>query len=213
MGVFGPSGSGKTTLLKVAAGVLATDSGLVSYEGQQLSMMSSDERQRIRRREISCLWSSQPVQGRADVLEDVRLPLLVDGQDWRLADRRAKDALVVCGAENCAGMEMHELSDGERQRVALARALVTGPRLLLADGPAANLSLIEQDEIMALLSSIAREENRAVLVTDVDAEALARAEPILYLREGKLVTPEPISERGQLYQFPSGPTRRASRDA
>ena len=213
MGVFGPSGSGKTTLLQIAAGVLAPDSGTVSYEGEQLTLMSSAERQRIRRREISCLWSAQTGQGRLGVLEHVGLPLLVDHCERRFADRRAREALLVCGAEQCVGMEMQDLSDGERQRVGVARALVTEPRLLLADGPASSLSLIEQEEIMLLLSSLAREAKVAVLVADVDAEALLRAEPIFYMRDGKLVNPEPVSERGRLYRFPSGAERRASGDA
>ena len=90
------------------------------------------------------------------MLDHVALPLLVDGCGHRSAERRVREALLACEAEQCIGMDLRELSDGERQRVAIARALVTEPRLLLADGPASNLSLIEQEGIMVLLSALAR---------------------------------------------------------
>jgi len=213
IGVFGPSGSGKTTLLRVAAGLQAPDSGSVSYDGRRLDEMSRAERQRFRRQEIACVWASQPLRGRLGVLEHVAMPLLVDRRSWRLSRDRAREALLVCAAEHCLGLELDELSDGERQRVAVARALVTEPRVLLADGPAANLSLVEQEEIMLLLSSLAREAKVAVLIADVDAEALLRAEPILYLVEGQLVNAEPLAERGRLYSFPPARSRRAAGDA
>jgi putative ABC transport system ATP-binding protein len=97
--------------------------------------------------------------------------------------------------------------------VAIARALVTEPRLLLADRPASSLSLIEQEEIMTLLHALARDARVAVLITDSDAEALLHAEPVLYLREGRLVNPEPAGERGRLYRLPSPVDRGAALDA
>ncbi len=212
-GIFGPSGSGKTTLLRIAAGIQAPDSGRVLYDGERLDEMSASERMRFRRREIACIWAAQPWQERLSALDHVALPLLVDRRDRRSAERRAREALLACEAEQCAGMELHELSDGERQRVAIARALVTEPRLLLADGPASSLSLVEQEGIMVLLSSLAREAKVAVLITDSDAEALLRADPILYLLDGKLVNPEPLGERGKIYRFPSIRSRRAAADA
>jgi putative ABC transport system ATP-binding protein len=213
VGIFGPSGSGKTTLLRIAAGLQRPDSGTVSYDGERLDEMSPAQRTRFRRREIACVWAAQSWQERLSVLEHVALPLLVDRREHRGAERRAREALLVCEAEQCAGMELHELSDGERQRVAIARALVSEPRLLLADGPASSLSLVEQEGIMVLLSALAREAKVAVLITDSDAEALLRAEPILYLCDGKLVNPEPASERGRVYRFPPARSRRAAADA
>ncbi len=213
VGVFGPSGSGKTTLLRIAAGLRTPDSGTVTYNGERLDQMSTTERTRFRRREIACVWAAQSWQERLGVLDHVALPLLVDRCGHRNAERRVREALLACDAEQCIGMELHELSDGERQRVAIARALITEPRLLLADGPASNLSLVEQEGIMALLSALARKAHVAVLITDSDAEALLRADPILYLRDGKLIDPEPMSERGKIYRFPSAGSPRVAADA
>jgi len=213
MGIFGPSGSGKTTLLRIAAGLLAPDSGTVTYNGERLDEMSAAERARFRRREIACVWAGQSWQEGLGVLDHVALPLLVDGCGHRDAERRVREALLACEAEQCVGMELDELSDGERQRVAIARAIVTEPRLLLADGPTSNLSLPEQEGIMVLLSSLARDAREAVLVTASDAQALLGADPVLYLRDGKLIDPEPMSERGRVYRFPSAGSRRVAADA
>jgi ABC-type lipoprotein export system ATPase subunit len=213
LGIYGPSGSGKTTLLRIAAGLQAPDSGAVIYDGERLDRMQASERKRHRRREISCVWASQSWQERLTVLDHVAVALLVDRSDHRAAERRAREALAACEAEHCAHAELHELSDGERQRVAIARALVTEPRLLLADRPASSLSLIEQEQIMTLLHALARDARVAVLITDSDAEALLRAEPVLYLRQGKLVNPEPAGVRGRLYRLPAPADRGAALDA
>jgi putative ABC transport system ATP-binding protein len=213
MGVFGPSGAGKTTLLRVASGLRNPDAGAVTYNGERLDRMSANERTRFRRREIACVWAAQSWQERLSVLDHVALPLLVDGCSRRSAERRVREALLACEAERYVEMELRDLSDGERQRVAIARALVTEPRLLLADGPTSTLSLVEQEEIMVLLSALAREARVAVLITASDAQALVGAEPVLYLRDGKLIGSEPASEHGRLYRFPAVRSRQAASDA
>jgi putative ABC transport system ATP-binding protein len=212
MGIFGPSGSGKTTLLRIAAGLRTPDRGTVTYDGERLDRMSAAELMRFRRREIACMGLTVQHE-QLSVLDHVTIPLLVENRDHRIAERRAREALLACEAEQCIDMDLSELSDGERQRVEIARALITEPRLLLADGPASNLSLIEQERIMVLLSSLARDGRAAVLITDSDAEALLRAKPILYLRDGKLINHEPMSEFGKVYDFPPAGSRRAAADA
>jgi putative ABC transport system ATP-binding protein len=212
VGVHGPSGAGKTTLLQIAAGLLAPDDGQVSYEGRRLDQLPAGEWKRLHRQEIACVWAPQTPEAGLEVLEHVAMPLLVDGHDHRGAARRARQALAACEAELCAGMMLNRLSDGERQRVAIARAIVIEPRLLLADGPARNLSLVEQEAIMVLLQALAHEANVAVLVTDSEATALIRADPILYLNGGRLVNAPTPAKRANIYEFP-GRSRQAAADA
>jgi putative ABC transport system ATP-binding protein len=213
IGIFGPSGSGKTTLLRIIAGLQTPDDGTVTYRGEALSDMSAVERIRYRRREIACVWASQTHQERLDVLDYVALPLLVDRRGHRRAVRQAREALVACEVDAAIGMELHELSDGERQRVAIAHALVREPRLLIADGPTSSLSLAEQEQVMVLLASLAYEAKVAVLITDTDAQALLRTDPLLYLCDGRLVNGKPMSELGQLLRFPSARSRGAAANA
>jgi putative ABC transport system ATP-binding protein len=212
LGIYGPSGAGKTTLLQIAAGLQAPDDGQVTYDGRRLDELPAGERIRLRRREIACVWAVQSAQAGLEVLEHVAMPLLVDSRDHRGAARRAREALAACEAEPCAGMMLGELSDGERQRVAIARAIVIEPRLLLADCPARNLSLVEQEAIMVLLSSLAHDARVAVLVTDSDSEALICADSILYLQGGRLVNATTAAKPGNVYEFP-GRSRQAAADA
>lgn len=213
MGVFGASGSGKTTLLRIAAGLEVPDTGVVSYKGERLDEMSASARRRYRRREVGCIWAEQPWPAGLSVLEHVALPLLVDGADHRAAERLARKFLIACDAEQSIGVDPDELSDGERQRVRIARALVIEPRLLLADGAVSNLSLVEQERIMVLLQSLAREAKVAVLITDTDASSVLRADPILYLRDGKLASADPVDEMGTVLQLPTAGSRRFAADA
>lgn len=213
VGIFGPSGSGKTTLLRIAAGLEAPDSGAVTYKGERLDEMSEAQKRRYRRREVGCVWTGQPWAPGLSVLEHVELPLLVDGCENRVARRLASKFLLACEAEQCANLRPEELSEGERQRVAIARALVIEPRLLLVDGAVSGLSLLEQETIMTLLASLALDAKVAVLVADTGAGEMLRADPILYLRDGRLIGAEPIDQTGKLYTLPTATSRRSAADA
>lgn len=209
-GIFGPSGSGKSTLLRIAAGLLRPDSGSVTYNGEQLDAMSSAERSRFRRREIACIWAGAAIPDGLSVVDHVAVPLLVDNRDHRTAERRAQEALLACEVDHCSDLQMEDLSDGERERVSIARALATEPRLLLADGPASRLSLIEQEQIMALLASLAENAKVSVLVTDSNADALLRCDPVHYLNEGRFATTVSPAQLGRIYPFPARPAQSAA---
>ena len=213
MGIFGPSGSGKTTLLRVAAGLEAPDSGAVLYKGERMDEMSVIQHRRYRRREVGCVWAGEAWLPGMSVCDHVELPLLIDGCENRSARRVARKFLFVCEAEECADMDPEELSDGERQRVAIARALVTEPRLLLVDGAVSGLSVVEQEEIMALLASLASDAKVAVLVADTGASEILRADPVFYMRDGKLIGADPVDQTGKLYTLPAPTSHRSAADA
>ena len=128
-GIFGPSGSGKTTLLRIAAGLEYPDSGTVTYNRERLQDMAKKERTRLRRRELGCVWAQQRWEDGMTMIENVRVPLLIDNWSSRSATNRAHEVLLACEAERCERLYPHDLSDGERERVAIARALVADPRL------------------------------------------------------------------------------------
>ena len=210
IGIYGDSGAGKTTFLRIAAGRDAPTSGRVTYDGVALQEMSRSERTRHRRREIASVWAAEPWQEHLSVLEHVAMRLFVDRRDYRSAERRARQALLACEAEQCIGMRSEELSDGQRQRVELARALVSRPRLLIADGPSTRLSRIEGKAIMALLGSVARKAGTAVLLADSDADALVGVDEILCLLDGRLVNDAETRELARLYRLPSAASRPAA---
>ncbi|MHB1538059.1 MAG: ABC transporter ATP-binding protein [Solirubrobacteraceae bacterium] len=202
-GLYGPSGAGKSTLLRIAAGLLPPDEGVVRYNGERLDRMSAGERQRLRRREISCVWSAQQGESRLTALDHVAVALLVDGCGHRRALRAAGEALLACEVEQCAQTELCELSGGERQHVEIARAIVTEPKLLLADSPTSTLSLIEQERVMALLACLARDARVAVLVADSDAETLLGCTTLLCLSAGRLIDSTAATEGARVYRLPA----------
>jgi putative ABC transport system ATP-binding protein len=213
MGIFGPSGAGKTTLLRIAAGLETPDSGIVTYKGERMDEMSVEQHRRYRRRELGCVWTGEPWAPGLSVCEHVELPLLIDGCENSTAGRVARKFLLACEADECADLDPEELSDGERQRVAIARALVTEPRLLLVDGAVSGLSIVEQEEIMELLSALAHEAKVAVLVADTNAGQLLGVDPIIYMRDGKLIGADPVDETGKLYTLPTPQSHPSAADA
>ena len=213
LGIFGPSGSGKTTLLRIAAGLEAPDSGSAIYQGERIDEMSVVQHRRYRRREVGCVWAGQPWVPGLSVCEHVELPLLVDGCENRVAGRLARKFLLACEAEQCVELNPEELSDGERQRVAIARALVTEPRLLLVDGAVSGLSVVEQEAIMGLLASLASDAKVAVLVADTSVGEMLRADPILYLREGRLIGADTLDQTSKLYTLPTKTSHPSAADA
>jgi putative ABC transport system ATP-binding protein len=213
IGIYGSTGSGKTTLLQLAAGMGMPSDGTIFYKGERLDRMSARQLRRHHRREVGCVWAGQPWVAGLSVLENVILPLLLDGCDHRVAERSARKFLLACEAEQCIDVHPNDLSDGERQRVAIARALVIEPRLLVADGAVSNLAVVEQESIMALLSSLAHDAKVAVLITDPSARAMVGADPILYLHDGKFAGTDAEAEQAQVYQLPTPASRRSAADA
>ena len=197
VGILGPGSAGKTTLLKLAAGLESPDAGTVTYQGKSLCEMKGSEIRLYRRREVGCVWGSRYLNPGLNVLDNVALPLLLDSNDHRSSELRAREQLAAVDVEHCKSAKPDELSDGELQRVAIAQALVTHPHLLLADEPASSLDLDEQDSLLALFQSLARDAKMAVLITDTDATALMRARPILYLRDGELLNEGSEKDMGQ----------------
>jgi putative ABC transport system ATP-binding protein len=213
LGIFGPSRAGKTTLLRIAAGLETPDSGTVAYKDERMDEMSVAQHRRYRRREVGCVWSGEPWMPGLSACEHVELRLLIDGCENRAAGRLARKFLLACEAEECVDLSPEDLSDGERRRVAIARALVTEPDLLLVDGVVSGLSLIEQEEIMALLASLAYDAKVAVLVADTGAGEILCADPILYMRDGKFISADPSDGRGKLYRLPTPASSPSAADA
>ena len=212
-GVFGPSGAGKTTLLRIAAGLVMPDDGIGLYKGMRMNEMSSAQLRRYRRREVGCVWADEQWAPGMSVREHVELPLLIDRCEAKVASRVASSVLLACEADDCAHAQPNELSDGQRQRVAVARALAVEPRLLIVDGIISGLSIVEQRAFMQLLASLAHDAKVTILVADTGASEILRADPILYLREGQLIGPDPEERPGELYALPDVASRRSAADA
>jgi putative ABC transport system ATP-binding protein len=184
--VMGPSGSGKSTLLTIAGTLEVPTSGTVLVDGVNVATLSSDQRARIRRRAIGYVFQDFNLLAGLTVLENVTLPLELDGMSFRSARPAGSEALERLGVADKAQRFPDDLSGGERQRVAIARAVVGERHLLLADEPTGALDSVNGESVMRLLRAASRHGTAGVVVTH-DAQLASWADRIVFLRDGRMV--------------------------
>jgi putative ABC transport system ATP-binding protein len=184
--VMGPSGSGKSTLLAIAGSLEEPSSGDVLVSGSALPGMTPNQRARLRRRAIGYVFQDFNLLAGLSAVENVALPLELDGVGQRAARASGLAALEELGLAGQAGRFPDELSGGERQRVAIARAVVGDRRLLLADEPTGALDSVNGEGVMRLLRTACKRGVAGVVVTH-DAHLASWADRVVFLRDGRLV--------------------------
>lgn len=189
--VTGPSGSGKSTLLHVAGGLDAPDSGVVRFRGQDVYAWSSHERARYRRRQVGFVFQFFNLVPTLDAVQNVSLPLLLDGVQPAVADRRATELLERLGIGDRRGHTPGEMSGGQMQRVAVARAVVANPPLVLADEPTGNLDSASGVEVLALLKEAAKLNGAAVILVTHDPSAADLGDRKVTIHDGHLLAEVP----------------------
>ncbi len=191
--VMGPSGSGKSTLLTIAGSLEDPTSGEVRVGGATLSSMSRNDKARLRRRSIGYVFQDFNLLPGLTAVENVSLPLELDGLIARKARSSGMAALEELGLLDRAEHFPDELSGGERQRVAIARAVVGDRRLLLADEPSGALDSVNGEAVMRLVLAACRRGVAAVIVTH-DAQLASWADRVVFIRDGHMVdqTSQPV---------------------
>ena len=179
----GPSGSGKSTVLHVAAGLLRPQAGRATLLGHDLASLDEAATARLRRREVGIVLQYGQLVPDLPLLDNVALPLLLDGAELEAGRAAARDALHRVGLADLELATTAELSGGQAQRAAAARALVTSPRLLVADEPVASLDPAGGREVLDLLLAVARSGGGVLLVTHDNLTA-SRADREVRLRAG-----------------------------
>ncbi|MGC9667287.1 ABC transporter ATP-binding protein [Planosporangium sp. 12N6] len=183
--VMGPSGSGKSTLLHCVAGIVPPDAGRIVYDGRDLTAMSDVERSALRRREFGFVFQFGQLVPELTCLENVALPLRLDGVKRREAERRAAGWLDRLEVADVARQRPGEVSGGQGQRVAVARALVNRPRVVFADEPTGALDSLNGERVMRLLTRVAREESTAVVLVTHETRVAAYADREIVVRDGR----------------------------
>jgi putative ABC transport system ATP-binding protein len=183
--VMGPSGSGKSTLLHCLAGIIRPDGGQVVYRDQELSAMSDGQRSALRRGEFGFVFQFGQLVPELTCLENVALPLRLDGHRRKDAQRRAAEWLERLEITDVAGKRPGEVSGGQGQRVAVARALVTGARVVFADEPTGALDSLNGERVMRLFTSAARDSGAAVVLVTHEPRVAAYADREIVVRDGK----------------------------
>ncbi|MFD6425854.1 ABC transporter ATP-binding protein [Streptomyces sp. NPDC060198] len=183
--VMGPSGSGKSTLLHCLAGIVTPDSGSVTYAGRELSSMSDAERSALRRTEFGFVFQFGQLVPELTCVENVALPLRLDGVRRKTAERTALHWMERLEVEDLAAKRPGEVSGGQGQRVAVARALASSPKVLFADEPTGALDSLNGERVMELLTEAARSAGTAVVLVTHEARVAAYSDRDVTVRDGR----------------------------
>jgi putative ABC transport system ATP-binding protein len=184
--IMGPSGSGKSTLLTIAGTLEEATSGDVVIGGSDVATLSTNDRARMRRRSIGYVFQDFNLLAGLTAVENVTLPLELDGVRLRTARARGLEALAAFDLADKASRYPDELSGGERQRVAIARAVAGERRLLLADEPTGALDSVNGEAVMRLVRAACHRGVAGVIVTH-DAQLASWADRVVFIRDGRIV--------------------------
>ena len=184
--IMGPSGSGKSTLLTIAGSLEEPTSGQVLVDGFDLATTSRSDRAKLRRRSIGYVFQDFNLLPGLNALENVSLPLELDGVSSRAARRTAVAAMRELDVADRTDHYPDELSGGQRQRVAIARAIVGERGLLLADEPTGALDSVNGEGVMRLLRAATHRGVAGVVVTH-EAQLASWADRVVFIRDGQIV--------------------------
>ena len=185
--VVGPSGCGKTTLISVIAGILEQDSGECEVLGRDLKHMVQTERARFRGVSVGFVFQLFNLLPALNAVENVSVPLLINGMDRKNAESRAGEILETVRLGSRLDALPGKLSGGQQQRVAIARALVHEPKLIVCDEPTSNLDHVTGRSMMELLRDAAKSPDRAIIVVTHDPRIFEFADRIAHMDDGKIV--------------------------
>ncbi len=183
--IMGPSGSGKTTLLSMLGALLKPSEGTIQLNGTVISSLAENRLPEIRLKEFGFIFQDFNLLSALTAVENVAIVAELAGIRPSTARQKAASLLTELGLGERLNFLPEKLSGGEKQRVAIARALVNDPILILADEPTANLDSKIGHEIMSLLSRIAREQGRSVVIVSHDQRIRDIADRILWLEDGE----------------------------
>ncbi|HMV85876.1 MAG TPA: ABC transporter ATP-binding protein [Blastocatellia bacterium] len=190
--LMGPSGCGKSTLLHLCGAMDRPTAGLLQIENTELGKLNDDQLTRLRRERIGFVFQFFNLLPTLTVMENVTLPMLLDGGHVNEAERRAKQLAERVGLSHRLWHYPQQLSGGEMQRAAIARAVIHQPALLIADEPTGNLDSENGVRVLSLLSELNRELGLTILLATHGAETAAAAKRIVKMRDGQI---ESIAEQ------------------
>ena len=184
MSIVGPSGAGKTTLLHIMGTLDRPDSGKVSYDGRDLSGLSSNELARFRNSSVGFVFQFHQLLPEFSMIENVAMPALIGGMRRKEAFARASELIDYLGLAERAAHRPSQLSGGERQRAAVARALVNHPSVVLADEPSGSLDSHNRKELHRLFFELRRDMGQTFVIVTHDEGLAADCDRVVRMTDG-----------------------------
>lgn len=185
--VWGPSGSGKTTLLNLIGAIDEPSSGRLMIADRDVRTFTDNQRTAFRNESIGFIFQGFNLIPVLSALENVMLPLQIRGISFGEARDRSLDRLNDVDLSSLAEHRPDKMSGGQQQRVAIARALVTGPSLVIADEPTANLDTATSRKIIGLMRDLNEREKTTFVFSTHDQRLLDQVKRLIRLEDGKIV--------------------------
>jgi putative ABC transport system ATP-binding protein len=196
--IVGPSGCGKTTLISIIAAILNHDEGRCEVLGRDIKALPQTEKVRFRGQSIGFVFQIFNLLPALTALENVSVPLLLNGMSRKSANDKAAELLQSVGLAERLHALPAKLSGGQQQRVAIARALVHDPKLIVCDEPTSSLDHNTGQEVMKMLRHVAQSPARALIIVTHDNRIFQYADRIAHMDDGKIIRITPAkSEFGQ----------------
>jgi putative ABC transport system ATP-binding protein len=184
--IVGPSGAGKSTLLHLLGALDRPDFGSIRFQGKEISDLNDEQQSEFRRHSVGFVFQFFNLLPTMAAWENVAVPKLLDGARMAKVKPRALELLALVGLGDRAEHRPSELSGGQMQRVAVARALMMDPPLILADEPTGNLDTKTGTAIMGLLTDIAHQDDRSVVMVTHNLDAASATDRVITLTDGKV---------------------------
>jgi len=193
--VMGPSGCGKSTLLHLAGGLEPPSAGHVLVHGVDLDGLSPAEIARLRRNHVGYVFQRLNLVPSLTALENVMLPLELDGVRRKEARAEAEAALAGAGLPGPWDRFPDDFSGGQQQRIAIARATVGERSLLLADEPTGSLDTVNAELVVELLTELCVRRGTAVVLVTHEPRFASFADRVVFLRDGRVVDQTRATDR------------------
>ena len=184
--LVGASGSGKSTLLHLLGLLDTPSSGEIYFNGEKSSKFSDSQKDEIRKKNVSIIYQENNLLSDLTCLENVLIPLVINGENWKKAETKAKKILSTMQLSKRLSHFPSELSGGEQQRVAVARSLITEPDLILADEPTGSLDQKNAEQVFSLIHNL-RSKKRAIIYATHNRELSSRADYKLNIIDGNVI--------------------------
>ena len=192
--ILGTSGCGKSTLLNMLSGLERPTKGDIIINGVRINKVNEKNMSRFRSKEMGFIFQQYNLIPSLTALENVMLPLTIQGVDKKVRIQRSKAILEKLGLGKRLNNKPGQMSGGQQQRVSIARSLVSNPKIIFADEPTGNLDSKTTVEILEFLQEIVREEKRTLIMVSHDAEVAMYAGRIVHMLDGKITRIEEIAE-------------------
>lgn len=185
--IIGSSGSGKSTLLHIIAGLDKIDSGLIEWQGDDITQWDDKKIATFRNTEIGFIFQFHHLLPEFSAIENVMIPAIIHGKSERESNLLAKELLDEFGLSHRIEHRPNQLSGGEQQRVAMARALINTPALILADEPTGNLDEKNSSTVLKYLLTLRDRFKVSILIVTHDKSITEDGDFIFEMNDGKLL--------------------------